>query len=256
MDDTREFQIQLIYDGPMVSRGRIPAIAVGEGIVGMAKMVSRAGNILSDQKNPVESAIEPRISRGSCEINFIFNLTFDLVEIGIFSLVFTSLFGHLRRERRGPSMPLSPSRMDALVSDHQLRKALGGLVRPLDGDRVDHLTIGDRYDRNEFEPVRIEHHEASLFRGTGVISRTEEQRSVFVIKPSFRRETVWTLADELDGPTFSAYMDDYEFMDRVAEGRTSFHRGTRIHVVMRTTVSEQYGRWRTRRQILRVYGIS
>ena len=47
MDDTREFQIQLIYDGPMVSRGRIPAIAVGEGIVGMAKMVSRAGNILA-----------------------------------------------------------------------------------------------------------------------------------------------------------------------------------------------------------------
>ena len=251
-----ESRIKLTYDGPLVDRGRIPAVAVGKGIIGMTTLVSRAGQILHGKKARVVSAIEPRFARSSFEIHFVFDLH-PLIELGLFTTIFVRLFGHLRRSKREVTREtdrLSP--IDEMAADPRLRTGLGGLVSPLKRGEVDYLTIGDRADVPEFESVLINHHEAPLFRGTGVLSRSETEEVYIVIKPSFRRRTVWTLARESDGRAFSAYMNDHSFMDAVRARQIAFQSGSRIHARLRTTVTNRYGRIETRHEITRVFNHS
>ena len=119
----------------------------------------------------------------------------------------------------------------ALYQNPDVRKAIEGIVKPLDKDGIDVFEIRTDGNKNNF---KISSKEKSYFTANidkNILSDKEKEIYVTVNSLSFKKENKWQLND--GGVSFYVKIEDRHFLDKISNNEVSFSKDDILKVKMR-----------------------
>ena len=272
-------RLQVSYEGPEITNGRMPMVALAAGLRGQALMIERVGFLMFkgtavfqvdvDDTFERQSLVAPvhiladglKVAEGFLDsggVTAVVNLLTILSFFGVSAVSLYSLFKRLRGRPITNSSDVPPrGNLDISIelllriyNDKDVQKHLRQSLEPLRLRGVTEFqtrrngTVINRVTKADLERADAAELEDLV---------TDSEIELDIEKVAWRRDLAWHFSD--GDSSFDAQIDDDEFWKQIAGGE-SFSIGDRMRVHLHTTAQRTgRGKLKVTRRIPRVFAI-